>query len=64
MHNPDSVLKNETHKLLGDLNIEMDYLILAGQQKKKKKKTTYRIVDFTVQADHRVKLKESEKKGL
>ena len=32
------------------------------QQKTKKKQSTCRIVDFTVTADHRVKLKESEKK--
>ena len=31
-------------------------------KKDKKKKRTYRIVDFTVPADHRVKLKESENK--
>ena len=32
------------------------------KKKKKKKKITCRIVDFAVPADHRVKLKESEKK--
>ena len=29
MHNPASVLENETHKLLGDFAIETDRLILA-----------------------------------
>ena len=33
-----------------------------NQQKKKRKKRTCKIVDFAVLADHRVKLKESEKK--
>ena len=32
-------------------------------QKKKKKKSTCKIVDFTVPAEHRIKLKESEKKN-
>ena len=31
MHNPESVLENETHKLLGDFEIQMDHLISAGQ---------------------------------
>ena len=32
------------------------------QKKKRKKKRTWKIVDFAVPADHRIKLKESEKK--
>ena len=32
------------------------------QQKKKKKKKICKIVDFAVPADHRIKLKESEKR--
>ena len=32
------------------------------KEKRKKKKRTCKIVDFTVPADHRIKLKESEKK--
>ena len=28
MHNPESVLKNETHKILYDFEIQMDHLIL------------------------------------
>ena len=31
-------------------------------QQKKKKKRTWKIVDFTVPTNHRIKLKESEKK--
>ena len=66
-HNPESVLENETHKLLWDFEIQTNNLILTRWPDiviivKKKKKRTYRIVDFTVPADHRVKLKESEKK--
>ena len=33
-----------------------------NQKKKKKKKRTCKIVDFAVPADHRIKLKEGEKK--
>ena len=29
MHNPESILKNETHKLLWDFKIQTDHLILA-----------------------------------
>ena len=59
MHNHTSVLENDTHKLLWDFDIQTDHLILAKRQKKKR---TCKIVDFTVLADHRIKLKESEKK--
>ena len=45
----------------------MDTRILAGRPDiiiihKKRKEKTNKIVDFTVPADHKVKLKESEKK--
>ena len=60
----------ETHKIQWDFNIHKDNLISArapdfiiiNQKKKKKKKRTCKIVDFAVPADHRVKVKESEKK--
>ena len=55
MHNPKSVQDNETHKLPLDFVIQT-YLIIN------KKKRTCGIVDFSVPADHRVKLWESEKK--
>ena len=70
MHNPASVLENETHKLLWDFLIQTDDLIsdlrpdLIIINKKKKKERTCRIVEFAVPADHRVKLKESEKREL
>ena len=65
MHNPTFVLENEMHKLPWDFDIQMDHLILARRTDLiiiNKKKRTCKIVDFTVSADHRVKLKESERK--
>ena len=56
MHNPASVLKNDTHKLLWDFDIQ------TRPYNNQQKKRTYKIVDFTVPPDHRIKLKESEKK--
>ena len=65
MHNTKSVLENETHKLLWDFGIQTDHLISARRPDLiiiNKKKRTCRIMDFAVPANHRVKLKESEKK--
>ena len=65
MHNPSSVLENNTHKLLWDLDIHTDHLILARRPDLiiiNKKKRTCKIVDFDVPADNRIKLKEREKK--
>ena len=66
MHNPSPVLENATHKLLWDFNIQTDHLIPARRPEsiinKHKKKRTCKIVDFAVTADHRIKLKECEKK--
>ena len=77
MHNYEYILENETHKLLWDFEIQTAYHISARRpdlviikkkkkkkkrKKKKKKKQTCRIVDFGVPADHRLKLKESEKR--
>ena len=73
MHNPAPVLENDSHKLLWDFNIQTDHLIPARRpdliiinkkkkKKKKKKKIICKIVDFAVPADHRINLKESEKK--
>ena len=64
MHNAEFVLKNETHKLLWDFEIQTDHLISARQPDLLivHKKRTNRIVDFAVPVDHKVKLKESEKK--
>ena len=65
MHNPAPVLENDTHKLLWDFDIHTDHLIPARRLDLiiiNKKKRTWKIVDFAVPADHRIKLKESEKK--
>ena len=73
MHNPTSVLENETHKLLWDFDIQTDDLISARRPDliattttttTTTKKRTCQIVDFAVPADHRVKLKESKKKEI
>ena len=54
-----------THKLLWDFDIQTDHLI-SGRRPDliiiNKKKKTCKIVDFAVPADHRIKLKECEKK--
>ena len=65
MHNPAPVLENNTHKLLWDFDIHTDPLISARRLDLiiiNKKKRTCKIVDFAVLADHRIKLKECEKK--
>ena len=69
MLNPAPVLENNTHKLLWDFEKHTDHLILAWipdliiiTKKKKRKKRTCKIVDFAAPADHRIKLKECEKK--
>ena len=65
MHNPAPVLENDTHKLLWDFDIHMDHRISARRPDLiiiNKKKRICKIVDFAVPADHRVKLKECEKK--
>ena len=67
MHNPAPVLENDSHKLLSDFNIQTDHLIPVRRPdliitNKKKKKKICKIVDFAVPADHKINLKESEKK--
>ena len=65
MHNPAPVLENDTHKLLWDFNIQTDHLIPARRPDLiiiNKRKRIYKIVDFAVPVDHRINLKESEKK--
>ena len=56
-----------THKLLWNFEIHPDHLISARKPdlviiNKKKKKRICKIVDFAVPDDHRIKLKECEKK--
>ena len=65
MHNPAPVLENDTHNLLWDFYIQTDHLISARKPDLiiiNKKKRTCKIVDFAVLTDHRIKLKENEKK--
>ena len=64
MHNPAPVLENNTHKFLWDFDIDTDHLILARRPDLiiNKKKRICKIVDFSVLVDHRIKLKECEKK--
>ena len=69
MHNPAFVLENDTHKLLWNFDMETDYLIFVRRpdliiinNNNNKKTRIFKIVDFAVPADHRIKLKECEKK--
>ena len=65
MHNPAPVLENNRHKLLWDFDIHTDHLISARRPdliRINKKERTCKIVDFAVPVDHRIKLKECEKK--
>ena len=65
MHNPAPVLENDTHKLLWDFDIHTDHLISARRPDLiiiNKKKRTCKIVGFAVPVDHRIKLKECERK--
>ena len=64
MYNPESVMKNKMPKLLWYLVIKTGQLISARRQDLiiiNKIERTYRIVDFAVSMDHRVRLKVSEK---
>ena len=67
MHNPESVQENETHKILWDFQIQTDHLITARRPdlvivNKKRKKENLPNSRLSVPADHRVNLKESEKR--
>ena len=65
MHNPAPVQENNTHKLLWNFDIHTDHLISTRRPDLiiiNKNKITCKIVDFAVLADHRIKLKECEKK--
>ena len=71
MHNPAPVLENDAHKLLWDFDIQTDHLISArrpdriiinNNNNNNNKKKICKIVDFADQSDHRIKLKECEKR--
>ena len=64
-NDPAPLPENATHEHLWDFNIQTDHLIPARRPDLiiiNKKKRTCKIVDFTVPADHRIKLKECEKR--
>ena len=59
------VLENDSHKLLWDFNIQTDHLIPTRRPDLiiiNKKTRICKIVNFAVPGDHRINLKESEKK--
>ena len=65
MHIPAPVLENDPHKLLLDCNIQTDQLISARRPDLiiiNKRKRICKIIDFAVPVDHRINLKENEKK--
>ena len=65
MHKPAPVLENDIHKDLRDFDIHTDHLISSRRINLiiiNKKKRICKIVHFAVLADHRIKLKECEKK--
>ena len=64
MHKPESILENETHKILWDFDVQTDHQIPARRPDLvliDKKRNTCHLMDFAVPADHRIKMKESEK---
>ena len=66
-HNKAPILENDTHKLLWEFNIKTDPLIPARRPDlimipPPKKKRICKIVNFAVRADHKINLKECEKK--
>ena len=66
IHNPAPVLENDTHNLLRIFDIQTDHLISVRRPDLiiiNEKKKICKMVDFSVPADHRIKLKEFEKKN-
>ena len=65
MHNPESVLENETYKNLWSFERQKNHLISARQPDLVitcKKKRSCRVVNLAVTTNSRMKLKEREKK--
>ena len=62
MHNSEFVRENETHKILLDFEIQTDHLISSRQPDLEINQGTCCVMDFAVPANHRVKMKESEKR--
>ena len=64
VHKPETVLENDTYKTIWDFEIQMDHLIQARRPDlllSNKKKRTCHPVDFTISADHRMKIEISKK---
>ena len=64
LYKPEPVMENETYKILRNFEIQTDRLVQAKiivLLLINKKKITYHLVDFVFSADHRMKVKESEK---
>ena len=62
MHKPESILENETHKILWDLEIQRDHLVPIRRPElvlMKKKKKICCLVDFAILAEHRMKIKKN-----
>ena len=59
MHNPTSVLENDTHKLLWDFDTQTDHLISARRPDLNKKRELAELLTLLTQ----LKLKESKKKA-
>ena len=65
MHNPEYILDNESHKVLGDFEIQPDHQISSSQPELVivgTKREHARIVEVAVLEDHRVEITESESK--
>ena len=65
IHNQAAVLENDIHKLLWDFDKQTEHLTYARIPDLiiiNRKKRICKIVDFAIPVDHRIKLKEREKK--
>ena len=63
MYKSESLKENETNKIICDFDIPTNYQIQIWPDLVliTKKKITYHLLDFTVPANDRLKIKESEK---
>ena len=61
MHKPESVIENETHKILRDFEIQTVHPVPARKQDlfPYKKKISH-LLDFFIPVSYRVKIKESK----
>ena len=64
MHNPESVLENETHKFLWDFDIQADHLISARRPDLRiiNKKENLKNLDFAIPDGHRVIFKKVKRR--